>query len=107
MDWSGLREVGPFLVCLILPPLLMLIMRQHWSGLRKFAVIFAPALLLGVITSAWAGELAAGMPDALISVVIDTSLVYTGTQVAYRLIWKPLLAARLARGVVPAKSQEQ
>jgi len=35
------------------------------------------------------------MPDALIAVMIDTSLVFTGSQVAYRLAWRPLLLARL------------
>ena len=35
------------------------------------------------------------MPDALIAIIIDTSLVYTGSQLAYRLFWKPILASHL------------
>jgi|SRR5579875_2174565 len=90
-----LREVAPFLVGMVIPPILMLVLQAKWQGWLKFLVTFAVALVIGVCTSAWAGELAAGMPDALIAVMIDTSLVFTGSQVAYRLAWRPLLQARL------------
>jgi hypothetical protein len=98
MDWDAVREVAPFLVGMVLPPLLMLVVRMQWSGLRKFAVTFLPALVLGVITSAWAGELILGMPDSLVAVIIDTALVYTGSQIAYQLLWKPVLEARFVCG---------
>jgi hypothetical protein len=97
MSWDLLRETAPFLIGLLLPPLVMLAARPEWSGRAKFAAAFVPALILGFCTSALAGELLAGMPDGLIAVIIDTSLVFTGSQLAYRLFWKPALEARLSR----------
>jgi hypothetical protein len=93
-----LREVAPFLVGTLVPPMAMLAIRPQWSGLLKFAVAFAPALALGFCTSLFAGELAGGLPDGLIAVMIDTSLVFTGSQLAYRLVWKPALGLARQRG---------
>ena len=90
-----LRETAPFLVGMIVPPIIMLVIRPSWSGQSKFLAAFLPALVLGCLTSALAGELTAGMPDSLIAVIIDTSLVYTGSQLAYRLFWKHALEARI------------
>jgi hypothetical protein len=92
-----LRETAPFLIGMIMPPVIMLAIRPGWSGQAKFLAAFLPALVLGFCTSALAGELTAGMPDGLIAVIIDTSLVYTGSQLAYRLFWKPMLEARIQR----------
>lgn len=92
-----LRETAPFLVGMIVPPIIMLVIRPGWSGQSKFLAAFLPALVLGFLTSALAGELTAGMPDGLIAVIIDTSLVYTGSQLAYWLFWKPTLEARIQR----------
>jgi hypothetical protein len=94
-----LRETAPFLVGMIVPPILMLLIHASWSGRSKFLATFLPALVLGFCTSALAGELTAGMPNGLIAVIIDTSLVYTGAQLAYRLFWKPVLEARLQHSV--------
>jgi hypothetical protein len=90
-----LRETAPFLVGMILPPIIMLVIRPGWSGQSKFLAAFLPALVLGCLTSALAGELTTGMPDGLIAVIIDTSLIYTGSQLAYRLFWRPALEARI------------
>lgn len=92
---EAVREVTPFLVGLALPPFVMLIIHKHWSGRSKFAAVFVTALVLGLLTSFFAGELLGGMPDGLIAVMIDTSLVFTGSQLAYRLFWKAALEARL------------
>ncbi len=92
-----LRETAPFLIGMIMPPVIMLAIRPGWSGQAKFLTAFLPALVLGFCTSALAGELTAGMPDGLIAVIIDTSLVYTGSQLAYRLFWKPTLEVRIQR----------
>lgn len=92
-----LREAAPFLVGMIVPPFVMLAIRPAWSGQIKFALAFLPALVLGFCTSLLAGELAGGMPDGLIAVIIDTSLVFTGSQLAYRLLWKLVLEPRLQR----------
>ncbi len=96
-----LRETAPFLIGMILPPVIMLVTRSTWSGQAKFLAAFLPALMLGFCASALAGELTAGMPDGLIAVIIDTALVYTGSQLAYRLFWKPTLEARIQRALAP------
>ena len=100
-----LRETGPFLFGMIVPPILMLLIRANWSGQSKFLAIFLPVLVLGFCTSALAGELTAGMPDDLVAVIIDTSLVYTGAQLAYRLFWKPILEERIRRSGLPGTKQ--
>ncbi len=93
-----LRETAPFLVGMIVPPIVMLLIRANLSGQFKFIAAFIPALVLGFYTSLLAGELAGGIPNGLIAVLIDTSLVYTGSQLAYRLFWKPVLELYLQRG---------
>ncbi|HLX56320.1 MAG TPA: hypothetical protein VKR83_04780 [Ktedonobacteraceae bacterium] len=105
MDWDLLRETAPFLIGLLVPPLVMMAMRPGWSGQAKFLAAFLPALVLGFCTSYLAGELLAGMPDGLIAVMIDTALVFTGSQLAYRLFWKPVLEPRLQRmmGTAPER----
>lgn len=97
MSWDLLRETAPFLIGLLLPPLVMLAARPEWTGGTKFAATFFPAFALGICTSALAGELLAGIPDGLIAVLIDTSLVFIGSQLAYRLFWKPVLEPRPSR----------
>src|SRR6202140_2008432 len=92
-----LRETAPFLVGMLVPPLVMLVTRPNWSSDLRFLAAFLPALVLGFCTSYLAGELLAGMPDGLIAVIIDTSLVFTGGQLPYSFIWKPLLESRIAR----------
>ena len=92
-----LRETAPFLIGMLVPPLVMLVTRPGWSGQARFLAAFLPALVLGFCTSYLAGELLAGMPDGLIAVIIDTSLVFTGGQLTYRCIWKPLLESRITR----------
>ncbi len=101
-----LREIAPFLIGLIVPPIIMLITaRTNWGGQLKFMAALMPALILGFCTSALAGELAAGMPDGLIAIMIDTSLVYTGSQVSYWFFWKPLVETRLQQSAIPAKKR--
>src|SRR5213082_975825 len=96
-----LRETAPFLIGMIVPPSIMLVIRPGWSGQSKFLAAFLPALVLGCLTSTLAGELTAGMPDGLIAIIIDTSLIYTGSQLAYRLFWKPILEARVQHMFAP------
>lgn len=103
-----LREFAPFFIGMILPPLVMLAVRASWSGSRKFALAVAPALVLGFFTSMLAGELAGGIPEGVMAIIIDTSLVFTGSQLAYRLFWKRSLEARLIqRDIVPAPQRIQ
>jgi len=100
-----LRETAPFLVGMIVPPIILLLIRPAWSGQAKFLAAFIPALVLGFCTSALAGELTGSIADALIAVIIDTSLVYTGSQLAYRLFWKKTLESRVQR--IPAPRMER
>ena len=96
-----LRETAPFLVGMIVSPIILLFLRPTWSGQSKFLAAFLPALVLGFCTSALAGELTGGIADGFIAVIIDTSLVYTGSQLAYRLFWKPTLESRVQRMFAP------
>lgn len=90
------REAAPFLVGMMLPPFLMLVIHPAWSKMGKFAASLLPALLIGGTISVLAGEvIGIDLPEAIVAIVIDTSLVYTGSQVAYRLAWKGLLKERL------------
>jgi hypothetical protein len=92
-----LREVAPFILGILVPPAFILARRTNWPGQLKFTATFVSALVLGFCISAWAGELTGALPDAFVSVLIDTSLVYAGSQVAYWLFWKPVLEERLER----------
>jgi hypothetical protein len=88
------REVVPLLIGGVLPPVLMLAMRPARSGILRFLIAFVPAIVLGACASFLNGELAGDLPEALFAVIVDTSLVYTGSQIAYHLIWKPLFNLR-------------
>ena len=92
MEIDFLREAAPFLMGIIaVPPLVLLAIRQNWSSMTKFAWVFALSLIFGVATSYMAGALALGMPYAFLAVIIDTSLVYTGSQLSWKLVWKTIL----------------
>jgi hypothetical protein len=97
-----LRESAPFLVGMTMPPIVMLVICAHWPGQFKFGAAFIPAFVLGFCTSLLAGEFVVGMPDSLIAVIIDTSLVYTGSQLAYWLFWRQILEGRLQRATRPS-----
>jgi uncharacterized membrane protein YfcA len=98
-----LREIVPFLIGLVLPLVIMLLSSILHLKRVNIAFSFVLAILVGGCVSFFAGELARDLPEALMSIIIDTSLVYTGSQAAYRLLWKPLLAPRLSPQ--PAKSK--
>lgn len=90
------KEVIPFFTGMVLPPILMFLISPRWSALNKFFASFAPTILIGATISILVGEvIGADPPEAVISIVIDTALVYTGSQLAYRLAWKGLLEERV------------
>jgi hypothetical protein len=51
------------------------------------------------------GELGLGLEEALMSIMIDSALVFTASQVAYQLVWKQVLAARSAAAPATASKQ--
>jgi uncharacterized membrane protein len=101
------NEALPFLIGLVLP--LLIIVLQYLLRLERFKIplTFVAALIVGSCVSLFMGELARGVGDGAMAVIIDTSLVYTGSQLTYYLIWKPLLETRLSRqGTQLAKSSQ-
>ncbi len=100
-----LREIIPFFIGLVLPPVMMLLSLSLRLKRVNALLSFVLALLIGACVSFFAGELAGDLPEALMAVIIDTSLVYTGSQAAYYLVWKPLLAHRLASASIRAQSR--
>jgi len=89
-----LREGAPFLVGMLVPLAIALITRIPLAARFKSVVLVVVTLLVGASASFLNGEFAGGLPDALMAIIIDSSLVYTGSQLAYRIAWKPLLASR-------------
>jgi hypothetical protein len=100
-----LREIVPFFIGLVLPPVMMLLSLSLRLKRVNTLFSFILALLIGSCVSFLAGELAGDLPGALMAVIIDTSLVYTGSQAAHYLLWKPLLAHRLSSQSTRAQSQ--
>ncbi|MBO0780057.1 MAG: hypothetical protein J2P37_14635 [Ktedonobacteraceae bacterium] len=98
-----LREVIPFFIGLVLPPVIMLLSRILRIERVGPLLTFVLAIIIGCCVSFFAGELGGELEESFMAIIIDTSLVYTGSQVAYYLCWKPLLESRLASQ--PAKSQ--
>jgi hypothetical protein len=100
-----LREIVPFFVGLVLPPVMMLL--SHVLRLKRINTLlaFILALVIGACASFFAGELAGDLPEALMAIIIDTALVYTASQAAYHLLWKPLLAHRFS--AEPTKAQSR
>lgn len=98
-----LREIIPFCIGLVLPPVMMLLSSILRLKRVNIALSFVLAILVGGCVSFFAGELVGELPDVLIAIIIDTSLVYTGSQAAYHLLWKPLLAHRLAPQAAKSK----
>lgn len=96
------REVVPSLIGLALPPAMTFL--SHLLRIERLNALlsFVLALLVGSCVSFFIGELAGSIAESFIAIIIDTSLVYTGSQAAYRLWWKPLLATRLSQQ--PAES---
>ncbi|HEX7734957.1 MAG TPA: hypothetical protein VF458_08840 [Ktedonobacteraceae bacterium] len=102
---EALREIVPFFIGLAVPPVMMLLSHALRLSRVNTLLSFILALLIGCCVSFFAGELAGDLPEALMAVVIDTSLVYTGSQAAYFLLWKPLLAHRLSSHSAKAQSR--
>ncbi len=86
-----MNEIIPFGVGIIaLSPILMFIMRPSWPRpIRSVVTLFA-SLIVGVAMSFIMGELFGEIEQALTAIIIDTSLVYTGSQVAYWLVWREI-----------------
>jgi hypothetical protein len=83
------REAIAFLIGILLPGAVLLTSRLAGLSRHQMAVSFAVAIVVGLCVSFFAGEWAGGLPDAVMAIIIDTSLAYTGSQLAYRREWKP------------------
>jgi hypothetical protein len=88
------RAIGPFVLGLLLPPVTMIPMRGNWSGGAKFALSFATALVISVAIALVGGDIAQGLPGAVVAILVYTSLVFTGSQLAYWSFWRPVLEPR-------------
>src|SRR6266700_4777198 len=100
-----LREIIPFFIGLVLPPVMMLLSRVLRLKRVSIPFSFVLSILVGCCVSFFAGELAGDLPEALMAIIIDTTLVYTGSQAAYYFLWKPLLAHLLSPQSAKTKSQ--
>jgi hypothetical protein len=96
MDADLVKEVIPFGVgFILLSPILMLIMRPNWSSPTKWAASLIASVMGGASISFIMGELAGELPIAVVAILIDTALVYTGSQIAYWLVWRSIGEGRL------------
>ena len=86
-----IKEVIPFAIGLAVPLPLRALMRPGWSSQLRIVVSLLAALACGVVIAATMGELGGDLPEALVSILIDASMVYTASQLAQRLFWKPML----------------
>lgn len=98
-----LHEVFPFLIGLVLPPVVLLLSRLSRSMHLTLLSSFVLAFLVGACISFFAGELAGSLADSIIALIIDSSLVYTASQVSYRLWWKPFLFERLSQQLAKSR----
>lgn len=100
-----LREAAPFLIGMMLPLLTMFLIRIMRLNHFKVFTSFVAALVVGCCVSLVAGELTSSLSESVMAVIIDTSLVYTGSQLTHHLFWKPILEHYLFKGIVsPTKS---
>lgn len=91
-----LKESAPFIIGLFLPLPLLFIVRSAWSSLLKFVMVFGSAVVVGFFVSLIMGELIGnGIPEGIMALVIDSSLVYAASQIAYRFFWQPVVKPRL------------
>ena len=100
------RESVPFLFGMLVSPLFLLLFRLKRSSQMTFSIMLASALVLGACVSAMMGELVGEISESVMAIIIDGSLVYTGAQVAYWLLWHPLLQARLHQENVVVPQEE-
>lgn len=91
MDAELLREIMPFGVgVMFVSPILVFVIRREWTESLKWAVTCLASVLIGASISFITGELAGELPEAITAIIIDTSLVYTGSQLAYWLVWRAI-----------------
>ena len=100
-----LRESAPVIVGLVLPPVLFFLLPRGMRGAARFWGVLIASVVLGAVIAFVMGELGLGLEEALMSIMIDSSLVFTASQVAYQLVWKQFLAARSAAAPAAASKQ--
>lgn len=85
------RDLAPFVLGLIVPPIVMIAVRRNWSGGSKFALAFGTSIVLALAVSFFAHQLGPQPLADFDAVLVNTSLIYTGSQLAYWSFWRPAL----------------
>ena len=101
-----LRESAPFLFGALIAPVIVLVGRLARSEQGRFLGLLALALICGAGASLVNGELGHGLPESLMAIVIDASLVFTGMHVAYYAAWHSLATRRSVAGRASATATE-
>ncbi|MBI1278784.1 MAG: hypothetical protein GC179_11710 [Anaerolineaceae bacterium] len=92
------RELLPFLLgMVIIPPIFILLVPHGWSPRLKFIAIFVLCIIVGFVGSLIVGEQFGEVEERVVALVIDSSTAYAGSQIAYWMLWKPVLENRLQR----------
>ncbi|MBI1277571.1 MAG: hypothetical protein GC179_05545 [Anaerolineaceae bacterium] len=93
-----IRELLPFILgIVVVPPIYILLFPKSWSNRVKFVVIFVLCVVVGFIGSTMVGEQIGELEKRVITLIFDTSTVYTGSQIAYWFFWKSVLENRLQK----------
>jgi len=93
-----IRELLPFILgMVIVPPIYILLFPKKWSSRLKFLAIFVLCVVVGFVGSTIVGEQIGGLEARTMSLIFDTSTVYTGSQIAYWFFWKAVLENRLQK----------
>lgn len=93
-----LRELLPFFLgMLVIPPLMIVLAPQRWSGRLKFIITLVLAVVVGFVGSTIVGEQIGDLSERIAALIIDTSTAYAGSQLAYWLFWKYVLETRVLK----------
>lgn len=93
---EAIRELIPFVLgALVIAPILGLSPLGKTKTLVHMLVLLILSAVVGFLGSTLVGEQqpVIDLPERVVALVIDTSLAFTGAQVADAFVWKRLLAA--------------
>ena len=90
-----IRELIPFVLgALVVPLITRLSPINKTKSLVQLAIVLLVSAVVGFLGSALVGEQIASnmLPERVVALVIDTSLAYTGAQIADVIFWKRVVA---------------